>query len=182
MVLEGLRWWPISVLVLFTIFGLANACAPPYPSYRLHLTVTSGNALVVGASVFVFNQNEGIESIPIQHTYTDSGGEAQFSLGPKKYDIMVVWSNTYTVKENVSVPFAGAYITINISSKVLEATVFDKCYNWLPWTFGILVISLIIGTFCISVGLKTSWKKAIGYSFLINIPSVVIGVVLCILL
>jgi hypothetical protein len=135
----------------------------------------------VGASVFVFNHDKGIKSDPIQHAYTDSFGNTEFGLGPGEYDILVFWSDSYTVKENISVPFSGEYITIDLSSN-LQTTVFNKCYNWLPWTFGILCVSLIIGTLLIDFGLKTSWKKAISYSFLINIPSVIIGIILCLLL
>lgn len=172
----------ISVLVFFSLLNLADACVPPYPNYKLNLTVTSDNALVAKASVFVFNSQEGIESMPIQHAYTSTFGRTEFILGPEKYDILILWSDTYTVRKNISVPFAGKYVTIDISSNTIKSTVFDKCYNWLPWTFGILAISLSVGTFIIAVVLDTTWKKAFLSSILVNVPSVVIGVFLCLLL
>ena len=94
---------------------------------------------------------------------------------------LIVWSSTYTVRENVVVPSTGEYMTIDFSDN-FEEIVSNKCYNWLPWTFGILCISTFIGIFLIAVGLKTSWKKAIGYSILVNIPSVIIGVLLYLIL
>jgi hypothetical protein len=169
----------ISLLVLFTFVDLANACAPPYPSYRLHLTVKYGNSLVSGASVFIFETDK---STPIQHAYTDTWGKIQFSLGPKKYNILVIWSSTCTIKKDVLIPFAGEYLTIDITSTIPETTVLDKCHNWLPWTLGILSISLIIGTFIIALALDTTWKEAIGCSILVNVPSVMIGILLCLLL
>ena len=168
----------ISLFILSSFIGLVNACVPPHPSYKLNLKVTYNNALVAGALVFIFNQNE---ITPIQHAYTDSWGETQFSLGPNKYKIVIVWDKTYTIKENISVPFAGAYMTIEIESNIVEM-VYNKCYNWVLWTLGILCISLIVGTFLIAYGLKISWKKAIGYSVLVNVPSVVIGVLLYLIL
>jgi len=179
---KSLKLCLFSVLIFFSLLNLADACVPPHPSYRLHLTVKHDNSFVSGASVFVFNSNKGIESIPIQHVYTDTYGQTEFVLGKEKYDILIVWSNTYTVKKNVSVSFAGEYLMIDITSTIPETTVLGKCYNWLPWTLGVLLISLIVGTFIIAFSLDTTWKKAFLSSILVNIPSVIIGVFLCLLL
>lgn len=177
---KSLKLCLFSVLVFFSLLNLADACTPPYPSYRLYLTVKYGNSLVSGASVFIESDSSTLK----QHAYTDLNGQAQFSLGREEYNILVVWSNTYTIKKNISVPFAGEHIMIDIgfTSTIPETTVFDKCYNWLPWTLGILAVSLIIGTFIIALTLDTTWKRAFLSSILVNVPSVIISVFLCLLL
>jgi len=177
----------VIVITLFLTFvSLASVYAPPPPfilNYRLNVRVLYKEdwTPISGASVSVFEDISGVYEY-IGTRVTDSSGFCSFQLDVSgRFRVVVVHNSSYS-EEDIDMTSSGIYVEIYLAHDDRGNVVFARCINWLPWTLGIYSFSLILGTFIISYKFDTAWKKGIKYSLLVNTPSVIIGVILCLLL